>query len=244
MSIESHHLHLTNIRKWSDLYYNTDLRFFKHSGNCLSDLLKCKEGHLLKIDSWDNYVLKDAYTRSKKLKHINLVKYICYFEYEEDIIDYLTNDEQDANEHNAIVIRPYYKSFDECPDSVNIIKQIILFFYTALYTLKVEFGDISEIYIDEQDKVKKISYVINGIHYEIKSKYIVKFDDFENMTVVKEIDYICYNMLYINIVKALRKVKCNENLITLVESFIREEKIYKVIDPKKILDTLLSSVSI
>jgi len=179
--------------KWNDILNNEDIRFLKVKNipNKITD-----RDLLIKYSSWDDKHLLNCYKIQKKItKNNNLIKYLCYFEYEDDIIKYLKDhgdqdtsdlsDISDDNNESSIIIRPVYEkildirldeSLSDC------IKQIILMVYDLLFNYKIyiEIKDIKNIYIDILKTPKKIVYTFQDISYVLYTKYIIKIDISEN----------------------------------------------------------------
>ena len=88
------------LSKWKLLINNSDLTFFKHSKHFLNT--SCDfGGYVIKIDTWDNTNLRDDYTILKRIKQANIILPICYFEYEGDIIQFLSNEDYDIGNDNG-----------------------------------------------------------------------------------------------------------------------------------------------
>lgn len=230
--------------KWKELLKSDDLRFFKHIKN-VAKILQTQKQIILKRDHWNNKTLKEDYILSNKYNHINLVKHICYFEYEEDIINFLSNDDKDKREEfedNSVIISPYYMNldFDSIPEHehTNIMQQIILILYLCLFEYKLSFHNINmhNVYI-HRDNTTKIHYTFNKKSYKIQSQYIVKIDAFIDACELKECLPIHYRFLYNNII-TLTSIKMHK-LREFVESFIGTQNDNKIVNPIKILDQMI-----
>jgi hypothetical protein len=239
------HKYVLNIdsKKWRALIKNEDCRFFKHNRNILKQLSNTPEV-IIKISSWDSDVLKNEYSLSTKLKHINVIEHICYFEFEEDIIHYLCDVEnkEDIQEHNAVIISKYYtrSTFE---DVVLSSKQIILFLYTALFVHNLSFTrlNIENIHVEELSKSKKLCYTINAKYYEIRTDRIIKLDILSDAVKLERApSYTEFNQLYKNLLTILQG---NDNMIDFISSLIQVNN-YHPINPTKILDTVLSYLDV
>lgn len=240
----NHHTITISSKRWSDLVKNEDCRFFLHTKNVLQKLTKHPSVHL-KMSDWNCRDLRRGYEMSLKIKHHNLIKPICYFEFEADIINYLyeNTSQDDIYEENAVILLPNYRKCT-IPDLNNMdnMKQLILFLYTALFTYNISLDsvDINDIYIEDLKRSKTLEYLINGKHYYIKTKTIVKMDVLHYATNTDTLRNAQYNGLYKNISSILEQTTLHANVLDLVKSFIQENG--HTIHPSRILDTILSSL--
>lgn len=209
-----YHIYIDD-RKWRDLMNNEDLRFFKHSKTMLNNIFKQNNGNILRIGSWDSYQLSKDYKISKKYKHLNLVKYDCYFEYEMDIIHYLCNDDEypeDDMDDVAVLMKPYLTPLKECNESLlemgMLLKQIILIVFFMFFKYRVGFHNISlnNISIKKYNKIQNVTYDLGHKCYSIKSRNVVKIDEYRNIEI--------YNTLTDKEYK-----KLNENIKDILDQF-------------------------
>jgi len=199
--------------KWNDILNNDDMLFLKVKNipNKITD-----RDLLIKYSSWDDKHLLNCYRLQQKItKNNNLIKYLCYFEYEDDIIKYLRDcddisDQSDDNNESSIIIRPVYeKILDISLEEYlcDCIKQIILMIYDLLfnYNIYIEINDIKNIYIDILKTPKKIVYTFQNISYVLYTKYIIKFDISENYykKVTLQNDKYLYILVSANILNTL-----------------------------------------
>lgn len=248
--VKAYHL-FVNDHKWQELVKQDDLRFFKHNRNIITDLKKQKaNGVILKMCNWNSNKLKNAYTVSKQFKHMNFVKYMCYFEYEEDIIHFLLNCSdtvlEDVYSDNAIVIIPGYKNILSVkPTNIaDIIIQIILSLYYALYCHHISFIAISidDIYVDDVCKLTNIKYEFNGFMHKLQTKYIVKLDIYKNSNPTRTIKVEHYRELYDNILSILKDLHAKDELIDFIQEFVSQTSDTRIVCPMKVIDTILSNV--
>lgn len=238
--------------KWKEFVNNDDLRFFKHRKHILQHLHECKDtGITIKLSSWDYLYLKNAYITGNKIKHPNFVRPICYFEYEEDIVKYLTPYDVSNKKHqeNAVILTPYYKPFllHHEVDLQQCIKQIILSMYMAFYEYDILFFHVSidDVYIQHNHKQQKIKYKINDKQYTIPSNYVVKMDEFVNMCQVNTKTYRDNFHFYGSILYILEQINEKYNVEYII-SFIKDFHIdsERIICPLKVLDIILSTIVI
>jgi hypothetical protein len=228
--------------KWSQLMKNEDLRFFKYVSKKMPS-----NQVIVKLDTWNNSNLKHAFQLCKKLKHDNLVKYSCYFEYEEDIINYLMDIDVkfDVNEENAVLIMPALSKVvevDKCDKS--IAKQIILFLYEALFNMHIDFDiiNINDLYYEY--KSQKINYRIDNQWFDVNTMHVVKFDVYHDMYYLDVLYAVHYRNLYTNIIKLLEQMHVDmfTDVIEFLDAFCHVKSIDHTVYPLKILHTLLSMI--
>lgn len=217
-----------NDRKWRDMMNNEDLRFFKHNKMLLNNVFQNDNGHVLRIGSWDSLKLANDYTRSKKYKHINLTDYECYFEYEMDIIHYLCNDNEypmdDMNEV-AVIIKPYFISINDfhCNDleMIALLKQILLTVFLMFFKYRIGFQNIcfDNIGVKKYNKKHNIVYDIGHKSYSVKSKNIIKIDEYRNIKKYNSLNHEEYKEL-------------NKNVKKVLEQFNKIYQIYNIFDIK------------
>ena len=207
INIDKYHIMIDN-NKILDLYHNDDLRFLKKQKNMLNDIINQTSGVIIKLSSWDFPYIKHDYIMSNKINHINFIKHNCYFEYEEDILNYLSsNTLEEIYEHSAIVISPYHIPFNNFDLNLldensfyNCIEQIILALYHSYFNCNIQFKNIilDNIYIDYHINKKKIKYKIGNNEYTIQTNYIIKLDNFIYSEIITDIN-LSYKNLYSNI---------------------------------------------
>ena len=223
-NFDKYHIYVVKT-KWLELFNNEDIRFFLHSKFLLNDLIENYTGHVIKISSWDLYDLRTEYELSKKCKHPNLVRYNCYFEYEEDIINYLCDHQDfcDLHQDSAIIIHPYYTPLWYDID-LNILKQIIFTLYTLLYKFKIELKSINmmNIFMEERQNSLNIKYIINEYKLQLNSKNVIKIDEYSNAVVVKHIDENNEKQLVSNI----------SNILLQINSEI-SSRLYKIVNKNR-----------
>lgn len=209
------------IAKWKELLVNPYLRFFYSKKNILYELQKENTLHTIKLCEWHrDYLIKD-YKFSKKYRHLNLIQHECYFEYEEDIIHYLCNDNDDLlpndiNEYNAVLITPKYDDINNINELSLYIRQIIFCLCHLYFTHHISFSDINleNIYVNKNDKIKNIIYNIKNKKHNIKTSKIVKINNFFNIIENCE----CLEKLYDNIRIVLKQFQSRYNYdITNIE---------------------------
>ena len=246
--IRKYHLYVEK-HKWSELMNQDDLRFLKSKKNTLDALLHHHDGVIIKLNTWDSPVLKHDYVMSNKIKNVNFVRHYCYFEYEEDIIKFLCSDEydediEDIHNETAIVLSPYYKNVIDVLDT-NIIKQIILALYSALFVHYIEFKkiDIHNIYVEYVSKPYTIQYKLGDNSLSIKTNHIVKIDAFSTSEIVSIHEKRNFKQLYINIIEILEQLNLEElsNAISFVKDFIGNTT-ENIVNPIKILHGILFHV--
>lgn len=251
-SIKSYRLNVCD-QMWQELVKKDDLRFFKHSRNVVDELKKHKaNGVILKLCHWNLPNLHNDYMLSKKIKHINFAKYICYFEYEEDIIHCLMNNSEaeDVYDDNAVVILPMYSSKVKdaikhfIKDTNDIILQIILSLYYALYCHNITFIGIciDNIYIDVTQKMTTLKYEFSGFKHKIQTRQIVKLDIFRNAQETSEIKPQHYRQLYNNILQILKELNASSELIDFIQGFVSHQNDEKIVCPMKVIDSIICNV--
>lgn len=212
------HIHI-NDRRWRELMNNEDLRFFKHGKTMLNDVLKNNDGNILRIGSWDSIKLMQDYTFSKRCKHINLIKYNCYFEYEMDIVNYLCYESNESNEYpedqiyeSAVIIKPYFTPLKEfCDKDVNenasLLKQILLTMFLLFFKYHIGFEniDLNNMSVKKEIRLQNIVYDIGNKCLSIKSKNIVKIDEYRNMVQFHNLNANEYKTLNKNIKNVLEQ---------------------------------------
>ena len=201
-------------RKLREMMNNEDLRFFKHSKMMLNSVLNNDNGNILRIDSWDSMNLAKDYKKSKKYKHINLIQYDCYFEYEMDIIHYLCNDcefPKDEMNETSVIIRPYYIPIIEFQgddyDMVVLLKQILLTIFLMFFKYHIGFQNINldNICVKQCNKLHNIAYVIGTKCFSVKSKNIIKIDEYRNIKKHNSLNQEEYGELNKNVKKVLEQ---------------------------------------
>ena len=153
---------LTNITKDKLLSFtkNKELRFLKYNSNNFYKLLlkSYDAGYLIKMHNWDYSNLKEEYSISKKISSIiNFNKYICYFEYEDNFINYINDKETNdiysnivTDEKSIVFMHNYFLYNTEYIDSKyiqNIYTQFILALYSCYYTYNIYFNEIDNDFI-------------------------------------------------------------------------------------------------
>ena len=190
--LDKYHIYVENTR-WMEMMNLDDLRFFLHRKNLLNDLIENDNGIMIKITSWDDYDLREEYELSNKINHPNLFKNLCYFELEEDIINFLClhPEHPELHQDSAIIISKYYRGLWYDVD-INILKQIIYTLYTLLFHFKIELKSINmkNIYVDETARMIKIKYKIDKYSHELKTKNVVKIDEHSNSVKIGKNDKI------------------------------------------------------
>lgn len=251
--MQRYHLYVTQ-DKWNEFIRNNDLRFFKYNKNLLKILKETHEsGVMLKLCSWDYMSMKSSYILSNKFKHTNFIQYLCYFEYEENIIDYLCQSAQsDHLEENAVVIFPYYNNILKYDLNKNelydCVKQIVLALYTAYfkYNILLTNVNINNIYLDKQNKITKIKYEIHKKTYTVGSQYIVKFDEYIHVKDVSNTseDITDLYELYGSIISVLKQMEKDDlkEIIDFIEDFYVPDT--RMIHPLKSVDKILSQAHV
>ncbi len=227
--------------KWSQLMKNEDLRFFK----CTSKKMP-SDKIIVKLDTWNDKYFKNAFNLSKKLKHDNLMKYTCYFEYEEDIINYLKDVDSkfDFNEENAVIIMPALQPLSDVTGDSSIAKQIVLFMYDMLFNMHIDFDVISIKDIYYECKSQKINYKIDDQSFEVNTTHVVKFDVYHGMYKIHDIQSDHYRYLYQNIIRILEQLHEDmfTNVIEFLDEFCHVKNIDHTVYPIKILNSLLNII--
>lgn len=254
-NIDKYHIILDN-NKILDLYHNDDLRFFKKKKQILNDITKQTSGIIIKISSWDYSYIKHDYIMSNKINHKNFIKHYCYFEYEEDILNYLSsNTLEEIYEHSSIIISPYHipiNKFDfnllDKLNYYNCIKQIILALYHLYFNSKIQFKNIilDNLYIDYHVDKQKLKYKIQNDEYIIKTNYIIKFDNFIYSEIITNMTTLQYKYLYTNIENILKnipnpKIYNLDNIIDSIDEFNNNSE--NLVNPLKILHIFLFNIT-
>ncbi len=244
MGSESEHICLVKPtpEKWKHMLNQDDLRFFSASRKIRNSVHLFPDGIIAKLDSWDKQNLKESYNICKLCtKHINSIKYLCYFEYEEDIIRLLTDSEEIYQENAVIMMPAYHELFDINAD---IIKQIILFLYHLLFSKRVCLNNIgyNAIYVDVTSKPENIQYVLCKKKHYVKTNQIVKIDvgacGVTNIDKREVLGPKHYRKLYDN----LHTIMPTAGLKEFVKSFYDHNDDSKLIHPSKVLDCILFTV--
>lgn len=175
------HIYINDI-EMRELVNNNDLRFFKHQKYLLNKMLDTNNGFYVKHFTWDSNILLNDFELCNKIKHINVIKPLCYFEFEDDIIDYLENTNLRQYEELAVIISEYYDPVKENIKNKVILLQIILLFHHIFFNFKICFKDINidNIYFQNLDKPKNVKYNFLNQSFRIQTQNIVIFDDFYN----------------------------------------------------------------
>lgn len=197
---------LIPLSKWKELLINQYLRFFKHKKYILH-FLNEEDKYIINICKWEDIILLNDYNLSKKYKHLNIIDHLCYFEYEEDIINFLCNSNnenqlEDINEFNAVLITNKYDNFDkEHLVHLNQVFMILFFLFFKHNAGFIEI-DIRDILIKKQTKNKTLIYNINNKKYKIRTDTIIKINN--NVNLIEN----CYNIsiLYNSINKLLHQI--------------------------------------
>lgn len=192
---------------------NKDLRFLKHNSNNLYKLLvkSIYNGFIIKLHNWDFDNLKLEYNISYKLKNIiNFNKYLCYFEYELNFINYMINicDNDLYNESSIILMHNYnYDCISYIEDYYinNIYTQIILALYSAYYTYNIYFENINInlVFIIKNRAKKKYKYIINNKSIYLNNcKYKIIISDISSYKINNNFDIDIDNNIF-NIIESL-----------------------------------------
>ena len=252
IDIERYHV-IIDKSKVLDLYHNEDLRFFKKQKQMIYDISNETSGVILKISSWNHPYLKHDYLLSTKIKHKNFIKHYCYFEYEEDIMAYLSDiSDEEQYEHNAIIISSYHipaSKFDfnimNKQNYYDCIKQIILALYHAYFNCRVQFADIflDNIFIDYQINDTKIKYTLCQDDYVIKTNHVIKIDAFIHSEIILEFFPYHYKRLYTNIENILNRFPSIfdiSKIIDTVHDFNNNSD--NIVHPMKSLHVILHAI--
>lgn len=251
-NIIKYHIHVP-CDKWREFINNSDLRFFKYKKHLLNDLLSTKQdGVIVTMISWNYKYLKDAYALSNQIKHTNFANYLCYFEYEEDIIQYLCPyDTVDKNEETAVLITAAHKMFMKLDleryELYEVIKQILLSLYLAFceYNLCFPYISIDNICIEYVHKPSKIKYKVNDKKYIVESKLIVKIDEFVNTRRIYKTQTTFYDiyMFYTSVVSVLQQISEKYDITNIV-NFVLDFQIAdeRIIHPMKTIDMILRKI--
>jgi hypothetical protein len=178
----------TTDQKWKEMINNEDLRFFKHTKNVFDELLK-NTSVVLRVGSWNSPALLKDFEKSRKIRHPNLMRYICYFEYEMDIIHYLCNYDvypEDDMDELAITIKPFFEPILDLEiqnQPCLILKQILLSVFVLFFKYNTVFYKVNfeNIFIKRYNHKKTISYDIGNVCFTIKTTDVIKIDEFRNM---------------------------------------------------------------
>ena len=221
------------LSKWKLLVNNSDLRFFKYSKHCLTT--SCDfGGYVVKIDTWDNTNLRDDYKILKRIKQANIILPICYFEYEGDILKYLSNDDYDISSDNgdfeeiSVLIRKHYTPLDADVPYIEskISRQIVfcLFKLLTVHKIRVNNVDISNIYYQNMLKTTNLKYDILSQEYIVQTRSVVKID-LENIEILDNVYDYHFDELYLQISKILNSAKYKINY----EPYCNDENPAKVL---------------
>lgn len=220
--------------KWNEFIYNKDVRFLKGGIKYIYKNLSSKNNKfIIKTHHWDIDNLKIEYKISNILKKIvNFIDYICYFEFEEDFINYISNNDfsEDINDNMAIVLTKNYNSVSYLNniDFINICKQLILSLYCAYYTYNIYFNYISidDIYIIKNNK--KFRY-----KYYITNKYIILNNCYYKIIISNyaEATLLCHNF----------NLNFNTYIIDIINKLIVKYKIKDIVIDSDFIDNLILS---
>jgi hypothetical protein len=242
MYYQQYHIKPTSAM-WKQMLNQDDLRFFNGSRKMKNATNLFPNGVLVKLDSWNKQTFRESYTMSKLCKNVNAIEYLCYFEYEEDIIRFLTGSPEMYDENAVIIMPAYCEIYDITTD---ILAQTILYLYNLLFSNKIYISTISydNIYIDKLSKCKNLQYNICENEYCVKTNEIVKIDVGECCIIQIEktnsIGPKHYRILFENI----HSIMPTGGLKQFVKSFFDHNDDSKLIDPLKVLDCLLSTVAV
>lgn len=234
---------------WKDILEDDNIRNIKPYNTynvckSLSSIRYNKEGLVLKLGTWDNNIIFNDYNIGKELEKINgFIKYICYMECEDNILNLFLEHKlysDFTNSDSSIIITPYYKyninnykwNYDNTYDLRNCIKQIILSYYSAYYNLKIVFNNsnINNILINILKRKKDIVYNILDNDIKIKNCFIeIVINDFENCEKINNIN----NKYYYNVIYC--------NLISIIDQF-NNSKIINLDNVKNYLSNLLNNL--
>lgn len=187
-----------------DFINNNELRFFKHKKYILNDMLCCPKGFYIKFYDWDSSVLLKQYKIANTIKHHNTIDYICYFECEFDILQYFSFGNIIYNEYIcdiSVLLTNYYDYIDIKNINKNLLLQIIYYIYYLFFNYKIGFYhlNLNNLYYKNVFRKTTITYKIYSQVYTIKTREILKFDDFEHYYQVEELTKIDFINLYNNI---------------------------------------------
>jgi hypothetical protein len=198
MSILKTHIYIDDIRM-RDLVNDNDLRFFRHQKQVLNKMLDTDNGFIVKIDSWDYNTLLNDYEICNRIKHINIMKPFCYFEFEFDILFYLGHTNKDEFEDISVIISPYFQPVQNFLQDKHVILQIINFMYVLFFKHGIGFKNfnIENIYVNIIERPKTIKYNFNDVSYSLKTNNVVIFDDFCNSYRTTDTKYLIPNVKYI-----------------------------------------------
>lgn len=211
------------VTKWRDLMNNQDLRFFDHKKHLLLTTSREFEGYVIKIKSWDETSIRNDYDILKKIKHQNIIIPICYFEYEGDILKYLSDEEYDICtdegnfEETSVLIRKYYPSLEHCDVLLNheIYHQIVLCMFNLLVVHKIRMNhlNISHIFFENSFiKRNTLKYNLFSKQYIVQSKKIVKIE-LENIEILDTIEQKHFRELYSQLIDILQNIQCRYNIV-------------------------------
>lgn len=233
-----YHIYI-NDRKWREMINNEDLRFFKHRKTMLHDVLKNNNGNVLRIGSWNSLKLARDFTLSQKYKHVNLAKYDCYFEYEMDIIHYLCNEHEypeDEMDELAVIIKPYLTPIKEFQnndmDMALLLKQVLSIVFLMFFKYRVGFENINlnNVCVKKENKLHNIVYDIGNICFTIKSKNIVKIDEYRNMVRYKSLNESEYKQLNKNIKNILDQFNRIRHMCNINKDITDKESSVNMLD--------------
>lgn len=170
--------------KWYDIINDTSLMFLKGS-NVYNNIIKSSHV-IMRIGSWDDRKMLDTYRKVKKIRNKNIIKYLCYFEYEEDIINILSKSSinEDYNELSVII----YKNYDIFANNLLLLNcdnnlydcymQIILTIYDLFYTYNLYYKNlnVNDLFIDKIKTKKKLNYELLSYNYYVFTDIVLKMD--------------------------------------------------------------------
>jgi len=220
------HIYINDV-EMCELVNNNDLRFFKHQKYLLNKMLDTNNGFYVKYFTWDSNILLNDFELCNKIKHVNIIKPLCYFEFEDDIIDFLQNTNFRKNEELSVIISEYYDPVKENIENKFILLQIILLLHYIFFNFNVCFKEINidNIYIKKLNKPKNVKYNFLNQSFRIQTENIVIFDDFYNSFKTNDQQYFneCINKImkkYSNFTSHCDNIDCIERLNQII-SFLR-----------------------
>lgn len=225
--------------KWHDIVSNEQTIFLK-----IKNISKkyVNTEICFKYSNWDNRKLINCYRIANKIRNNkNIIKYICYFEFEDNIVNYLKNCDNNTDEDNesSIIIKPIYKKITNYKYSICYLKQIILTIFYLLfnYNIFLEINDINNIYIDEKSNPIKLFYSFGDYSYTLYTKYIIKIDISDNNYIIVNLskDNNIYLLVkaHIMYIFSLLYINLNDyNINEINETIYEFEKIFKNIANK------------
>lgn len=210
---------------------NDDMLFFTlNSSNFYKSLIECiNVGVIIKITDWDNNILKKEFEVSIKLKNIpNFIDYICYFEYEDNFLNYLETIEDINNytlndiyvnktiDEKSIILMKNYDLLNilniDIKEIDNIYEQLILALYSAYKYYKIYFNFLNKnfIYLINNNN-KQCKYIINNDTCVLyKNKYLVLICDISNYLVDNNNDI----NIDLNIIRIINSLNLFNNKIS------------------------------